>query len=69
MNVNAKVFVPSAATSMAVARHPSSFGGGVAIQFEGRMSAAEAFAVSKTLLYNPVCCEFCSNALRYVGIR
>ena len=58
MNVNAEVFVPSAVTT------ESSSSSDVAIKFEGRMSAAEAFAVTKTLLYNPVCCEFCSNFLR-----
>lgn len=49
MNADAKVFVPSSE---------------VAIKFEGRMSAFEAFTVTKTLLYNPVCCDFCSNAMR-----
>ena len=56
LNVNAQPFVPSA--------KDSSSSSDVAIQFEGRMSAAKALAVSKTLLYNPVCCEYCANFLR-----
>ena len=57
MNVNAEVFVPSAVAT-------ASSSSDVAIKFEGHMSASEAFAVTKTLLYNPVCCDFCSNFLR-----
>ena len=55
MNVNAKTFVPAAA-AMAYSD--------VAIQFKGHMSPAEAANISESLLYNPVCCEFCSNFLR-----
>ena len=58
LNVNAQPFVPSAGASA------GSNSDDVAIQFEGEMSAAKALAVSKTLLYNPVCCEFCANFLR-----
>merc|ERR1719245_2194637 len=58
LNVDASPFVPSADTA------DSASSSDVAIQFEGRMSADEALAVSKTLLYNPVCCEYCANFLR-----
>ena len=60
LNVNAQPFVPSAGASAGSSSSESD----VAIQFEGRMSAAKALAVSKTLLYNPVCCEYCANFLR-----
>ena len=36
----------------------------MAIQFDGDMSLSEASALAASPLYNPQCCDFCSDVLR-----